>query len=522
MATLIGIKRVSREGGRKAKGDGFHSPTEQVDVCEAWAAANGHTIAYWVDESDSVSGKTIEREGVQAALEAVHAGKADGVIVMKVDRLCRDMVGGLLAVRELENAGKMFVAVKDGITGDGSEMSQLLLTVLLWMAEWYLKGVTKGWVDVRRRHISNGVPTNAPYGWAKHHEPGCQGKQCGCSRTLVPEPDEAPWVLKMFQKRAAGLSWERLADWCNAQAECNPRQGEGWSMSSVRQIVTSRVHLGEITSGEFVNTSAHDPLPGLTADLWGQANRTYKTPKLRAPEQFMLSGLVRCAGCGVRMAGRSDIKGGQTYRYYRCRARHSFGRCTEPARVNADEIERAVEARFVARFLTGTAQPTESSDELDAALAEQAAADEALSAYLTSPAVENLRVTRGQGWFDEGLNARSARLAEAEQRVTEARNDSLGVALPTNLAELWPTLDIEEKRGWLAEGVDVIAVARGSAVQLWTRGDPSTPTGLPGRGISRMVPIAMPASLNLAAWPALDALAAWPVDVPAGAGMAPS
>jgi hypothetical protein len=68
--------------------------------------------------------------------------------------------------------------------------------------------------------------------------------------------------------------------------------------------------------------------------------------------------------------------------------------------------------------------------------------------------------TLGDEWVEQGMRARMNRVVEAREAVAKARNDILGVALPANLAEMWPTLDVEDQRSFLADGIEVIAVAR--------------------------------------------------------------
>lgn len=458
------------------------SPLEQRETIEAWAARGGHVIAAWHDETDSVSGATVDREGLGAAMGRALAGKTDGIVVAKVDRFARTLTGGLTAVGQLREANKTFVAVKDGIEGEHATTFQgrLFLTILFLFAEWTLETLRDGWESTRRRHIANGVPNHAKYGYRKDPE----------SRRLVPDPDEAPWVTAMLERRRDGWTWERLADWLN-DVGAPTRDGGGWAVSSVRQIVQSRVYLGEIRSGEIVNEAAHEPLVSL--ELWQRANSVNKTPQRREAGQFVLSGLVRCAGCGVRMAGRADhvtAAGGQEveYRYYTCRRRQSFGRCPAPARVKADEVEVIVGAEFHHKFVTGwKGRPSVSTEELDAALAAQAEAEAELHAFLTSSSTAEMRRALGDEWVEEGQRARLNRVVEAREAVVEARNAMMGVALPANLAEEWPTMDVEDQRGFLADGFEVVAVARGRGpaaerTRIWTRTDPGCPRNLPGVG----------------------------------------
>src|SRR5262245_4143194 len=88
---LDAIVRVSRLNGRE--GDSFHSVDMQKAAITAWAKAHDARIRKWFDESDSVSGGTTNREGLQTAMtRAVESRVTDGIIVSNVDRFARNMV----------------------------------------------------------------------------------------------------------------------------------------------------------------------------------------------------------------------------------------------------------------------------------------------------------------------------------------------------------------------------------------------------------------------------------------------
>jgi DNA invertase Pin-like site-specific DNA recombinase len=501
--TFDAVIRVSRVAGRK--GDAFMSPAEQREAIERRAEQDDVTIARWWDETDSVSGGTVDREGLQAAIARAVSGKTDGILVAKVDRFARTVQGGLSAINQLEDAGRELWSAREGvIVGDelATATDKLMRTFFLMLAQWQRDTLAEGWAATRRRHIANGVPNHAKYGYDK--DP--------VARHLVPNPDEAPWVEPIFKHRVEGWTWERLADWLNEEG-APTRDGGGWAVSSIRQIIQSRVYLGEIRSGDVVNEAAHDPL--VSFELWQRANTVHKTPQRREAGQFVLSGLLRCAGCGVRMAGRSDqvTTGGKEYlyRYYTCRRRHSFGRCPNPARVRAGDIERIVDQAFRDKFLTDwQARPSVSTEELEAALAAQAEAEAELSAFLTSPSTAEMRKALGDEWVEEGQRARLHRVVEAREAVTEARNALMGVDLPADLAEEWPNMDVEDQRTFLSAAFEVVAVARGrgpaeTRTRWWTRDDPGCPHNLPGVGGSNAI---TPIDVGVAA-----------DDLPAGAGV---
>lgn len=536
------IIRVSRRNGRK--GDSFMSPDEQVDAIRARANGADIVIARWFNEVDSVSGGSVDREDLQTAVHrACVLGVTKGLFFAKMDRFSRTVQGGLAVITTLEDAGKELWTAREGvIVGDerATATDKFQRTIWLGLAEWQRDTLTEGWEDVTERRVANGIATHAPFGLTKDVAYGPDGKRVSGTRLLIRHPTEWPWVTPIFECRANGLpgstsgtgaSWGDICDWLDEQPDAVPRGGGHWSISTVRQIVQNRVYLGEVRAGDVVNEHAHEAF--IPLDLWERANACNATASQRRDaEEYELRGIVRCAGCGWRMVGRSETRalanGDEVlYRYYRCKRRFAWGKCPAPATVIADDVEAIADRIFRERFLVRDladriAEPSASTDELVAATAALAQAEAELRAFLTSPATAEMRLTLGDEWVDEGQRERVARVMQARDRVASARNDVLGVAFPHDLAELWPTLSVDERRGFLSDGLEVVAVAKGRQdvvrrVRVWTRDDPSVPRDLPGprnRGIG-CTPILNVVTDAPDIVGALDALAF--DDVPAGA-----
>lgn len=467
---LSAVIRVSRRNGRS--GDSFMSPDQQREAI----TATGANVVSWHDETDSVSGKTTNRPGLRAAIDEALNGTTDGIIVAKVDRFSRSLVEGLQAVRELHEAGKVFVAVKDGIDGRNPKNigAKVTLTMMLLFAEWQLESLTDSWDDVRHRHIDAGIANSWPFGYMR-----------GEDRRLIPDPDTAPRVVEIFTRRAAGASWHGIADelteagvltptaeryrrWKESGSNdgAPPKGGSRWTHNQVGNIVGNRCYLGELRSGDLSNTEAHEPLVSL--DLWQRANGVMKTPAKRDRESFVLSGLVRCASCGSRMGGtterytpeRNGVKKPYFIRYYRCRSRFSWGVCSGPARVRADEVEALVFERFDRDYLTSasTWTATASSAEMDEAIAGLRSAEAELDAFMSASSTTVLRQRFGDAKVDEMVLQRIEAIDAAQAHVMAVQNETLGAQLPTDLVSLWPNMGDEDKRTVLSMVYPVVAV----------------------------------------------------------------
>jgi DNA invertase Pin-like site-specific DNA recombinase len=83
---LLAYARVSDVRGRE--GPGFSSEADQHQRCRSYADAHGDRILEEASDLD-VSGGVMSRPTFDRFLEMVVEGKADGIIVAKLDRFAR-------------------------------------------------------------------------------------------------------------------------------------------------------------------------------------------------------------------------------------------------------------------------------------------------------------------------------------------------------------------------------------------------------------------------------------------------
>lgn len=459
----VACRRVSRIAGRS--GASFMSPEMQAESMERFAAMHGIDIIEWVDENDGgtrdASGGTVEREGLMHALAQCEHGNADGILVAKVDRFARTVTGGLAVINKLEDIERDLVAAAEGvIVGDekATATDKMVRTLWLTLAQWQRDMLTEQWEATRERHIDAGVHNVEPYGYRK-----------GADRKLKPVAEEKPFVLMAFELRAAGEGWQRITEKLNAAgAPMRERKlkgktvkAPGFTHARIASIIENRTYLGEVRSGEFVNTNAHEAIVPL--DLFERANAAKGVHKSGKAETYALTGLVRCASCGVRMRGatQTSTSNGKRIRYYSCRRYHSFGTCPAPASLNADVLEALVIERFEREYLTDGINMvgTDATDGIDVAKRQLDAAEAEVRDFLTSASARALKSVSVELW-EEGLAERTDAVSAAQKALTDARNDAHGITLPEHLTtDTIRELPLTELRGFLAEGIELVAVA---------------------------------------------------------------
>lgn len=489
---LIGCVRVSRVGGRV--GQSFISPDVQREQMQHYASAMGHTIVGFHDDLDQ-PGSTLNRPGLQAALEQVRAGDADGIIAAKLDRLTRSIADLGALLRSARDEGWNLVAVDVGLDL-GTPNGRLVAHVVGAVAEWELERRRTDWKEARARAVGRGVhvASRTPTGY-----------QRGPDGVLEPDPETSDAVRELFARRERGDGWGALAEFMTGTGVVTPYGNEVWTAAAVRKVVRNRVYLGEARSGEYVHQSAHEPL--VARAEWEAAQMPGLTPQARSGDPLLLSGLVRCASCRyVAKADSMRDRDGSRLGMYRCRGKHAAGKCPNPVAVLSRVLDPIVEEQLLAwlRQHDLAADASAAAAELDVALAELDAAEAELMAYVAS---ETLAIA-GREAYEHGLAARSRVVDAAQERVVAARSRvvTIGKLTPLELAEAWNTFTRAEQREVVAAALDCVVVyphqsghPPSDRVRLILRGD--GPDGLPQRG--RRVP-----------------LAPWPADGERDAGMA--
>lgn len=220
--------RVSKVAGRA--GDSFISPGVQRERIESWAQANG-TIVTWHEPELDVSGGTMSRPIFDRIMERVRAGETDGVIVAKLDRFARTLVGALGTLEEFERHDAVLVSVADNLDLS-TPMGKAFLRILLVFAELERDRISESWKTATSSAVARGIHIAkfTPIGYDK-----------GSDKRLAPN-GEAPAVREAFLMRGAHRSRTEIARQLDQLA---PRpQGGRWTPSMVERIIKNRVYLG--------------------------------------------------------------------------------------------------------------------------------------------------------------------------------------------------------------------------------------------------------------------------------------
>jgi site-specific DNA recombinase len=444
--------RVSRVGGRT--GQGYISVPEQTRTMDALAKAQGVEVVPELFKDEDRSGGNLDRPEFQRILTLLREGEIGGVVVAKLDRFSRDVVDFLATLREIEDLGGRLLCGDGAVSlRNGSDA----FTATIRMAAAALERDQRGeYLDASVRNaIERGVHLHAPFGYRKSDGKGSK---------LEPDPIEAPAVRKAFELRAAGFTWSAIAAALNeAGVLPRPRKRHGvrkqarWTHKGVRQIVLGEVYLGTAFNGGRRHPGAHEPL--VTPDLYAAANRTKGTKALAPSEGYLLSGLVRCSGCGY-VARHASLRG---RRYYRCEpGQHGDGPCPAPLNVPAEALEQYVVAEFKARYLAGgTATPALTDEHIQAAEVKVAAAEAQLAGSMAMMRRLGEMTATEQKLAERQVDEDRAALRDAEAERATAKMRARSADLPPELTEeLFDKSPLPEQRHWISKVFRCVVVRR--------------------------------------------------------------
>jgi DNA invertase Pin-like site-specific DNA recombinase len=183
----------------------------QRDKIVEHVARSGHQLVATFE--DAISGKTLDRPGLAAALAEIESGRAGGLIVAKLDRLSRSLLDFASLMERSRREGWSLIALDLGVD-TSTPQGELMATVLASFAQFERRLIgerTKSALAVKRS----------------------QGARLGRPREMA---DEA--IVRIRELRDEGLTFEVVAKQLTEQGIATPRGGK-WTAQGVHRALRS-------------------------------------------------------------------------------------------------------------------------------------------------------------------------------------------------------------------------------------------------------------------------------------------
>lgn len=199
-----------------------HSLSEQrAKITEYCSLYDLKLVDIYSDEG--ISGKTLARPALEQALEQLKEGRATTLIVVKLDRLTRNVRDlGALIETYFGDSGADLASVSEQID-TATAAGRLTLNILTSVAQWEREVITERISSAMQHMKAQGKRTGyIPFG----------KRLCEEGVYLLDHEEELEVIDLIRSKRTQGLSLRRLASWLNTQGITN--RGRQWSHMTVK------------------------------------------------------------------------------------------------------------------------------------------------------------------------------------------------------------------------------------------------------------------------------------------------
>lgn len=296
----IGYTRVStpRQGTHGV------SLKEQKDAIVRYAERNQFHIAIWLEERETAA--KLGRPVFSQALKLLRTGKADGIILHKLDRGARNL-RDWAAIGELSDQGVEVHFVNESLDlhSRGGRLSADIQAVV---ASDFIRNLREETRKGQNGRLKEGLlPWRAPIGYLD------QGKG---GKLKVIDPVKGPLIRRAFELYGTGrYSLESLSHELHKSGLQN-RNGGFINQEALSLILKNPFYFGIIhvrTTGERF-PGKHEPLISKSAFDLAQAVMKGKFNARSQRHDFPFRRLLTCRSCGQSLIGEQQ-KG---HVYYRC------------------------------------------------------------------------------------------------------------------------------------------------------------------------------------------------------------
>ena len=243
--------RLSQEDKDKKYESDSESVINQKELLRGYVKNNNfNLVKEYVD--DGYSGTDFERPGFQSMLEDINNKKINCVIVKDLSRLGRDhvMTGYYIETFFPENNIR-FISILESYDSFKNQASNDSSTFIIACNDYYSKQNSIKIRNVLNEKRKNGkfVGSLPCYGYMR--DPEDKGH-------LIPNPETAPIVKKIFKWRADGIGPTEIANRLNKAHVVTPSgykktnyssrliDRDNWNISTVKKILINRVYTGDL------------------------------------------------------------------------------------------------------------------------------------------------------------------------------------------------------------------------------------------------------------------------------------
>ena len=357
----------------------------QRDACAHFIKSQGWEITddfLYID--DGHSGGTLDRPAMRRLRTAVRNGQVDCVVVMKIDRLTRNIVDAVNLVLKEWNGRCHLKSVLEPIDTT-TDLGRMIFGILAMFADFERSTIRERTLAGKVRRIRDGQQMHGRPAYGYANDPERKGR-------WLEDPAEAPVVRRIFNLAADGMGLNQITRLLNDEG-IPTKRGKQWHSAQVGSLLHNQTYVGRIVFGRTSMTAVEEADGRPAPDSFSGKSRDPKTrrvtnasprvdvateaaPAIIGQEVFdkaqvqiarnrthrlqagsrglgsphLLIGIARCpCGTPVVHTSRSGKSKHAFQEYYVCGNR-AAGLCRQGGYVPAKQADAIVEQMFLSLF----------------------------------------------------------------------------------------------------------------------------------------------------------------------------
>lgn len=295
---------------------GISIPAQKSRLAAYCQAQGWEIYDYYVD--DGYSGKDLERPGIRRLIEDVLAGRANTVLVLKLDRLSRRQKDVLYLLEDVfEPNGYGFKSVTesfDTTTPFGKAALGMMAVFAQLERETIVERVRLAKKESARQGRFMGGPP--PYGY-----------QYNTAKKLLDvneiQAETVRWIYDRYLTGTRG--YQKIGDDLESRGVPGPTN-KRWSKQIIRKILTNPVYTGLVAHKGDLYPGQHAAI--ISRDKWLEVQSLIQNrgsiQNVAGTSSHLLSGLIWCGECRARMRTKNVwqnypcVQPKHVVRYYVC------------------------------------------------------------------------------------------------------------------------------------------------------------------------------------------------------------
>ena len=220
MTKAIGYIRVSTDD----QAESGLSLAHQRSKIEAYTLAMDLHLVELIEDAGE-SAKSMNRPGLQRAIESIRKGEATALVILKLDRLTRSVRDLGTMVELFEKTGAALISVQDSINTQ-TAAGRLVLNVLGSVAQWEREAIGERTAAAMAVKKTRGELVGAvPFGFDLADD----------GKTLSPNPSEQESLSILRELRARGLSYRKIGTELESRG-IKTKNGGHWQAMTIRNL----------------------------------------------------------------------------------------------------------------------------------------------------------------------------------------------------------------------------------------------------------------------------------------------